>query len=163
MLDRKSHSGKSRLQREYYKKEVAKMDFEQTANENMNFDNSDSTKPVYDISNYDNVRRPSPKVQLWDFLKDHIIGIIFTTISTIIIAIFTLFAINLNRESGEHEHDLTNIKETISDLKININNNSEIITNIKISDANISKDIEYMKKNISKIESDINTLESKIK
>lgn len=161
MPNRNSHSGKSRSQREYYQRAIARTDYEQTSDESLDFDNSDSTK-IFENPNDDSVQKAPFSTKIGDFCKEHMVGIITTIISSIVIGIFSLLTINLNRESGEHSRDISNIKETVTELKIDVSSASEVLGNMKVLDAEQSKDIEFLKSNINKIERDIDNLNDKI-
>lgn len=161
MPNRNSHSGKSRSQRDYYQRAVARTGYEQTADESLDFDNSDSTR-ILENPNDDSVQKAPFSIKIWDFCKEHIAGIIATIISGIIIGIFSLLTINLNRESGEHSKDIENIKESVSALKKDVSSSTEIINNITIVNTEQSKDIEYLQKNLEKMDKEIDKIENTI-
>ena len=161
MPNRNSHSGKSRPQREYYQKAVARTEYEQTANESLDFDNSDSTR-ILDNLNDDTVQKAPFSTKIGDFCKEHVIGIVATIISAIVIGIFSLLAINLNRESGEHSRDISNIKETVSELKSDLSTTSATVNNMQIQNAEQRKDIEFLQKSIEKMDKEIDRIQDSI-
>lgn len=161
MSNRNSHSGKSYSQRKYYQRAVAQTGYEQTADESLDFDNSDSTR-LLEPANDDSIQKAPFSDKILDFCKEHIIGLIVTIISTIVIGIFSLLTINLNRESGEHSKDIENIKESVSELKKDVSSSAEIITNITIVNTEQSKDIDYLQKNLEKMDKEINKIKDTI-
>ena len=161
MPNRNSHSGKSRPQREYYQKAVARTEYEQTANESLDFDNSDSTR-ILDNPNDDNVQKAPFSTKFGDFCREHVTGIVATIISAIVIGIFSLLTINLNRESGEHSRDISNIKETVSELKSDLSSASETVNNMQVQNAEQAKDIEFIQKSIEKMDKEIDKIQDTI-
>lgn len=166
-----NHTGKSRIQKEMYKTAVNQTEFEQTLNQNLSFDNSDNVEDFDDTSSCILPLNFKQKVQI--FFKTHmfevvsaIVGIIFT----VILSVISIFAINLNRESGEHGIEIANIKEETTNNKSliketiegyqeedrNINNE---INELKISNIKIQKDIEYLQKDLQKNEAEIKEIE----
>lgn len=167
-----SHTGKSKIQKEMYKASVNQTEFEQTLNQNLAFDNSDNVDEFDDTSSSRLPLNFKQKVQI--FFKTHmfevisgIIGFIFS----IILAVISIFAINLNRESGEHGIEISNIKEENSDNKKLLKeaiedyqeedrNINKEINELKISNIKIQKDIEYLQKDLQKNEDEIKEIEN---
>ncbi len=161
MPNRNSHVGKSRSQREFYQKSFARTGYEQTTNESLDFDNSDSTK-ILDNPIDERVQKASFSTIFMDFWKDHVTGIVATIISTIVIGIFSLLTINLNREIGEHSVDISNIKETVSELKVDLSCTSETVDNLQINNVEQAKDIEFLQKSVEEIEKKIDKINDSI-
>ena len=160
-----NHTGKSRIQREMYKTKVNQTEIEQTLNQNLSFDNSDNVDDFDDNSSC--VLPLNFKQKVTIFFKTHmfevisgIVGLIFT----VVLSVITIFAINLNRESGEHSIEISNLKEkttenkslikdAIEDYKSEDKKINMEINELKISDTKIQKDIEYLQKDLQRIES----------
>lgn len=158
MPNRNSHSGKSRSQREFYQKAVARTEYEQTTDESLDFDNSDSTR-ILDNPTDDTIQKAPISTKIGEFCKEHVTGIIATIISTIVIGIFSLLTINLNRESGEHSRDISNIKETVFELKSDLSSASETVNNMQVQNAEQAKDIEFIQKSIEKMDKEIDKIQ----
>ena len=87
MSKNNSHSGKSKYQKENYKKFVTHSNYEQTVDESFDFDKSDSTK-ILERSD-DKVQKAPFTSNILDYCKEHVVGTIFTIICTIIIGVFS--------------------------------------------------------------------------
>lgn len=161
MSDRNSHSGKSKPQRDFYQRSVARSEYEETTNESLDFDKSDSTR-ILDNPNDDTVQKAPFTSKVGDFCKEHVAGIVATIISAIVIGIFSLLTINLNRESGEHSRDISNIKETVSELKEDLSSTSAVVNNMQVQNAEQAKDIEFIQKSIEKMDKEIDKIQDSI-
>ncbi|MBB5225706.1 hypothetical protein DYE50_07420 [Treponema ruminis] len=161
MSDRNSHSGKSKPQRDFYQRSVARSEYEETTNESLDFDKSDSTR-ILDNPNDDTVQKAPFTSKVGDFCKEHVAGIVATIISAIVIGIFSLLTINLNRESGEHSRDISNIKETVSELKEDLSSTSATVNNMQVQNAEQAKDIEFIQKSIEKMDKEIDKIQDSI-
>ena len=159
--DINSHSGKSKPQRDFYQRSVARSEYEETSNESLDFDNSDSTR-ILDNPNDETVQKAPFSTKFGDFCREHVTGIIATIISAIVIGIFSLLTINLNRESGEHSRDISNIKETVAELKSDLSSTSETVNNLQVKNAEQAKDIEFIQKSLEKMDKEIDKIQDSI-
>lgn len=160
MGNRKSHTGKSRLQREYYTKAVSETEYNQTSDERLFFDNSDSAKIIEPEE--EKIQKEPLRYKAKSIWEEHKFEIIISLITVICIPGFLFFAITLNRESGQHEKQLEAIESSVSEIRVDLKNEEEFVNQLRISNAEEAKDIEYLRNDINKIQDKIEKLEEKV-
>lgn len=165
MANNNHHTGKSHLQREAYKKAVLGTSYSQTSDESLKFDNSDS--PLEEITDFveETIQKEPLKDKAKSFWESHKFEIsmaIITAILSVTTAVFGIFAISLNRESGEHSVKIDSISNDISSLNDDIKEQTEIINQLSLSNVENKKDIQYLQQNLERMEATIEKLNSKL-
>lgn len=161
MSNKSNHAGKSEYQKNLYKALVNQTNCEQTTNEQLDFDSSDSHKLL--DSTEEKIQKEPIKYRIQSYFEQHKFEIIMTLITAIVIPLFIYFAITLNRESGQHDKQIEYIENSISEIKTDIKDEAEIVNKLRMTDVENSKEIEFLKTDVERIQRKIETLENTIK
>ena len=161
MGNKNKHVGKSESQKRFYKSAINQTDYEQTAEEQLDFDSSDSPRNFN--PNEQNVQKQPFKYKAQSYFEEHKFEVIMTIITAICIPVFVFYAITLNRESGQHEKQIESIEKSVTEIKDDIKSESEIINQLRIAEAESAKDLEYIKYDMEQIKNKLEKLETDIK
>jgi len=152
---RNIHAGKSKQQRQQYTRAIGNLDYEQTNDESLDFDNSDNPREEFTAERTGLQKEPA-NLKIKRYLSEHIVGAIITGLVTLAIAGLSLLAIRLNRESGSHETAIKNNERDIEKIQTSIETQDEKITNMRIEIKDNAKEIEFINRELQRGKKDIN-------
>lgn len=123
MTQRKTHTGKSKYEKDYYSRQIKNLDYEPTVDETINFPETESAKRDYSVPKSSVKRKPKIKQQIIDHFEENwlkwVVGFV---------ALFLLyFLVDSKVDIKGIDTKVDIIKEDVNELKQNQRDNVEKI------------------------------------
>lgn len=150
-MSRSSHVGKSKYEKQFYKKVIHEQDYDPTVDDSLEFSDSDKGDEEVKVTRNDQLQKVSGWVKAGDFLKENWMKFAVSAIAFLLI----FFVFNFNRDIGKLEGRFDSIERDNSDFKNTISTINERISDVLQRAGIIETKIEYIEKDIDDIEEDI--------
>jgi len=109
-MSRYKHTGKSKKEKEYYKRGIHNLDYEPTVDDSLSFPVSDSSEEDLSVSKTQKTQSISLSDKIAEHLKNNWIGWLVMIIATAL----TFFAYHFSGDVGEIKGRLSGISENIN-------------------------------------------------
>lgn len=149
-MSRVTHTGKSRAEKEYYKKEIQNVGYEPTVDDSLSFPVSDDTEEDLRVSETQRMQRVKLPQKVAEHFQNNWIGWVIGSVALVLI----FFIFNFNRDVGRVEGRLDSLSENVNKIESSLlesfNENRD--REIQISENKIRLD--FLEKSIDKLGSE---------